>query len=215
MNCDYLYYLTIDQYEEWKEYEDILPLERRKRAFSYTQEDDRKRSLLGSFLLHLYTPPVPLTYGPYGKPTKEGCFFSLSHSGNDVVLLLSSYPCGVDIEARKNADASLIRYTLSEKEKKSLRNNLDFISMWTRKEAFAKCLGKGVFGFDGISKVPSEVGLFCYEGKEYVTRTIPFDGNILSFCKETSRSERLLIKKADIRDLERPFTMEWEILFGE
>lgn len=214
MNRDILYYLTIDQYEKWKEYEELLPLERRKKAFSHTQVDDRKRSFLGSLLLQTYTPTsVPLTYGSYGKPRKEGFPFSLSHSGNYVVLFVSDSWCGVDIETRKTIHPSLIDHVLSEEEKRWCFSDSDFISMWTRKESFAKCLGLGIFGFDGISKVPSEEGFFRFDGNGYVTRTVSLDGNILSLTKESDSFSDLFIKQADIKDLELESEPEWEILF--
>jgi len=83
----------------------------------------------------------------HGKPyfSEDGApCFSLSHAGGLAVAACSDEPCGVDLEAfREKLDTqALSKRFFSKEDQASLNSHGDFLTLWTRKEAIAKCLGK-------------------------------------------------------------------------
>ncbi len=77
-----------------------------------------------------------------GKWILDGYFFSLSHSGNIVVVAVSDSPIGVDIQKiKKIEDASKFKAVIfSEKEKSKYRNVNDeqLMQIWSLKECSFK-----------------------------------------------------------------------------
>lgn len=114
------------------------------------------RQCLPEQLLEEAEPPVPLHYrfGAHGKPEIEELplNFSLSHSGSYVVCAVSERRIGADIQQLKDTDSrKLAQRFFSEREYEELircgeseRQRL-FFEMWTRKEAYGKLTGEGVF----------------------------------------------------------------------
>lgn len=93
-------------------------------------------------------------YNDNGKPYLDYVYFSLSHSGEFVICAISDQEIGVDIQQIKqvNYDKIISRFFTpleyeyynqidSQEEKASY-----FFKLWTRKEAYAKCTGRGLAG---------------------------------------------------------------------
>ncbi len=101
-------------------------------------------------------------YNDAGKPYLENVsdskelnlYFSLSHSGEFVICAISDSEIGADIQQMKhvNYDKIISRFfTPIEYEHYSQINSQEekisyFYKLWTRKEAYAKCTGKGLAG---------------------------------------------------------------------
>jgi 4'-phosphopantetheinyl transferase len=133
----------------------------------------RLRQLLGA-RLHVRPDAVELVYGKRGKPALAGRFadsglrFNLSHC-DDVALYAFSHgrEIGVDIEAvRMVPDADVIAARMFSRGENEVYRTLDprdkplgFFNCWTRKEAFIKALGDGLYypldRFD-VSLAPDE-----------------------------------------------------------
>lgn len=97
----------------------------------------------GSEMLNVRPLPV-VRFGVRGKPEFVGSplHFSLSHSGEIAVALLSASACGVDIERiRPEVAARLRERCLCAEE---LRLGLDFFECWTKKECLGKLDGNGI-----------------------------------------------------------------------
>jgi 4'-phosphopantetheinyl transferase len=106
--------------------------------------------------------PARLAYsaGPFGKPAVSGgeIEFSLTHSGALAVLAVARFPVGVDIEAQRDLERPGVSRFFSAAEQAQLAE-LDaeawrpaLLRCWTRKEAVAKALGRGLhLGFDRFS----------------------------------------------------------------
>ncbi len=74
--------------------------------------------------------------------------FSLSHSGIMWMCMLSHRPCGLDLQVMKDCDYEKLAqrfYTPQECHYVELWGQDGFFDVWVRKEAFAKCTGKGFF----------------------------------------------------------------------
>lgn len=89
----------------------------------------------------------------YGKPYLTGhpkLQFNLSHSGRWCVCAVSTVPVGVDVEQVRPMDLAWTDKFLSAKEREDLRAKEDsdrlwrFYELWTRKESYAKALGRGL-----------------------------------------------------------------------
>ena len=118
------------------------------------RREDRLRSLaVGHVLIGLLKEygetNITLETLPNGKPNLVGSdlFFSLSHSHEGVVAVVSKSPIGIDIEKIKPVDDKLIDYVCNQKEKEYVLQNeaekfYRFFTVWTAKEAyFKKCNG--------------------------------------------------------------------------
>lgn len=90
-------------------------------------------------------------YGEHGKPWIVGhpeIHFNLSHCREAVLCVLSGRPVGVDVESVREFKESLIHYTMNDEETESIRQasrpDVEFIRLWTRKEAVLKLTGEGI-----------------------------------------------------------------------
>ena len=88
--------------------------------------------------------------------SNSGLYFSISHSGGLAAVMISDFPCGVDVE--------MIRPEVSEKlyarcmHPEEIRAGMDFFEAWTKKECLAKLSGKGMPGH------PSTINTLEYTG---------------------------------------------------
>lgn len=158
----------------------LLGEEELKRIQAKKFRVDRIRSLLGRMLLirylnkEIFTVQLPLTllYSNYNKPILAGSSrdFSISHSGNWVVLAVSECGLiGIDIEEHIQMDflsLSQLCYSLDEiRYLKSIPSKEGqkkaFFNVWTMKEAYLKAIGKGLTSeITQISCVDEKDGLY-------------------------------------------------------
>ncbi len=199
MKQEKIYYLNIGDFKTSKEIIlNSISEERKQKAIKYLQEDDRIRSYLGSYLLSRYVKGE-IKYSSLKKPYSDECYFSLSHCQDYVLLYLSDRECGVDIEKRKVVDKKVIDYCLSNDEKSKLKNDGDFIYYWTRKEAFSKCIGQGMFNNLKIKEIPCIGDTFTYNGDEYSTHSFKQDDYVISISKKGEIYKDILFLKAEIK----------------
>jgi 4'-phosphopantetheinyl transferase len=159
----------------------LSPLERiRASRFAFDLDRSRfiiARAKLRQFLgerLQVRPASVELVYGPRGKPAlapqfaRAGLRFNVSHSNNIAVYAFASgREVGIDVEAvRAIKYADSIAARLFSRFENNAYLDLDpedrplgFFNCWTRKEAFIKALGEGLYyplnRFD-VSLAPGE-----------------------------------------------------------
>jgi 4'-phosphopantetheinyl transferase len=93
-----------------------------------------------------------LQTGRWGKPQLVGhdLEFSLSHARGLVLVAVSTEPVGVDIEPHRPGvwDPRATKLVLTPEEMKAVWRAADpdraFLTLWTRKEAYAKVSGEGL-----------------------------------------------------------------------
>ena len=72
----------------------------------------------------------------------------MSHCREAAICVLSKRPVGVDIESIHRYSESLARYTMSDAEMaqigQAVRCDVEFIRLWTLKEAVLKRSGEGI-----------------------------------------------------------------------
>ena len=140
---------------------DRLPAEDAARLASMTSEPVRLAFATGRLLVgwlhrtaHPDAGPFRLCIGPHGKPRFEGDSpwrFSLSHAAGRVALAVArDRDIGIDIEhsARRASFAALAGRAFHENERAwwTARGSqpVDFLRLWTLKEAWLKTGGEGI-----------------------------------------------------------------------
>lgn len=130
------------------EYCEKLFPKRTKRAFGFSKEEDKFRSLGAGFLIHgvLNIKESNLYYNEHKKPYTDGIFFNISHSGDYVIAVSSDNEIGCDIE---KIDSSRIKATeklflSEEKEWADIDPVNRFFALWTLKESVMKQQGSGI-----------------------------------------------------------------------
>lgn len=146
-------------------------------------EEDRLLSLgAGLLLYHVLGVKADedLIFNAYGAPRlREGSpCFSLSHSGEYALLAVSPLPVGADIEKIRPVRKGLFARMAAEGE---AEENMDFFTLFTRKEAMMKAGGRG---FSLSPKGFSVAEPLFYEGAWYSFHTFYREGYILSFAAQ-------------------------------
>ncbi|MFG3282179.1 4'-phosphopantetheinyl transferase family protein [Streptomyces sp. NPDC048111] len=175
-----LWQLTVGDHEEAvAEAHRVLDATERRRWTGFRSPADRNRyaaahlalrRLLGSYLdvdpadVVLGREPCPLCAEPHGRPAVpgSGLHFSLSHSGDQVLLAFGPTPVGVDVERLPDAAvADELAPTLHPLETAELaqlplpgERVAGFGRCWCRKEAYLKGIGTGL----GVSPDVDYVG---------------------------------------------------------
>lgn len=144
----------------------------------------------------------------YHKPlllNKTDFHFNISHSEDAASVMISNVPVGIDIEKLRMIDDGRISgrfYTTKEisyinEAQEDEERRRRFFMIWTRKEAYIKCVGKGLLiplrSFDVLS-----------EEMDAKTQTFQKDGYIVSFhTPEYQNRQYCLIDltERDIRDM--------------
>ena len=88
-------------------------------------------------------------YNDYGAPYIEGGpYFSISHCKTGIAVAVSENPIGIDIEAIRTFKPELMRKTMSPTEQQRITSSatpeVEFIRLWTQKEALLKLQGTGI-----------------------------------------------------------------------
>jgi len=145
---------------------------RKKEILKKSDINDRKRSIAGDLLTKKYLSKIygipkekiEIKKGEHGKPyvLNLPAHFSVSHSGNYVVVAISDRPIGVDLEIVDDFSAILAKKLFNEDElkyiseigssKKKALMQQRFYEIWTAKEAYLKYLGYGIsHGINSLS----------------------------------------------------------------
>ena len=92
-------------------------------------------------------------YEKYGKPyVVNGPYFSISHCKQGIAVAIDDQPIGIDIEAIRHADESLIARTMNEEERVGM-DDRKFTRLWTQKEAIVKAQGTGIQSFEQLQTI--------------------------------------------------------------
>ena len=142
-------------------FEAALPLlseQRRQQALKFRHEQGRKTCAMAYLLLcealrqeYGITELPVFEYGEHGKPFIVGhpdIHFNFSHCREAVICAVSDQPVGVDVESIREYRDSLVRYTMNDQEVQQIeraeRPDVEFIRLWTMKEAVLKLSGRGI-----------------------------------------------------------------------
>ena len=98
----------------------------------------------------------PLMAGP-AECTVGEVYFNISHSDGYVAVAVADVPVGIDVETKTDPGLKIMSRFYSQEEQSAVRAAEDpqkeFRRLWTRKEAYVKCVGTGIHG--EVSEIPS------------------------------------------------------------
>ena len=124
---------------------------------------------------------IDFNYNKYGKPyyegTKQKLNFNFSHSNDYFVFAFSQKPIGVDIQNYQSSldfKKILMRYF---NENQKCKNENEFFTLWSSREAIVKCLGKSFFSVGKIILSPLLEKWHFLKNKEIFYQNFLFQKN--------------------------------------
>lgn len=148
-------------------------------------DSDKMRSLAGYILFYkgikeLYgKTELNIIFNQHGKPLCDFCFFSISHSGEQIVCAFADKPIGIDIQ-KINVIKPREKYKFfNQKENDYVNRSADllserFIEIFTKKEAAVKALGLPLSYAASVDTFSTE---FYFESKKR-------DGYMVTLCQQ-------------------------------
>lgn len=130
---------------------------------------------------------------PDGKPyTSKGLCFSVSHSGNFVVLAVSDKEIGCDIQKCDEKNFQRVAKFVFHKNEIELLNSNDdklttFFEIWTKKEAYLKLIGTGFQR--KATDIDLSQDIYRENDKTYFFANWKIDDYFISACYEESNEE--------------------------
>ena len=135
--------------------------EKRARIKRFHFIEDAKRTLYGELLirylacdrLKIANNGLVIDCNEFGKlflREYPSFHFNISHSGDWVACAISEKEVGIDIEKIKSIDLDIAKRFFSDTEYKMLMSQPEdfkinyFYGIWTLKESYIKCIGKGL-----------------------------------------------------------------------
>ncbi len=170
---------------------------RKTKLNSYKFEQDKKLCLLSTLLLDhalkkygFEEKHMKYSTNAYGKPffINAALYFSISHSGDYAMVVISDKQIGCDIQQIKEVNIKIADRFFSPAEQEYIKNTDDFFKIWTLKESLIKAVGKGLaiplnaFTIEGLgNKEP-----YCeYEGEKYIFKEYnKINGYCISVCEK-------------------------------
>ena len=145
----------------------------------YRVIDVKKEKLISYYFKKKYIGDY--YHNEFGKPLSKNINFNISNSKGVVVLATSKeHDIGIDVEILRPKDEDLVKYATNDEEYSYIKNEVDFLSIWTSKEALVKCIGTGIRSkLKEIPALPLN-GKKEYNGVTYYRKTFRHNDFIIS-----------------------------------
>lgn len=152
-------------------YYSLMSEEKKCRVDRFRFEDDKKRTVVGEMLARqgitewcgVPEESIAFEIAEHGKPYAKDLDieFNISHSADMVICVVDTRPVGVDIEKIRPVDLNTAKRIFIEEETRYVFGFIPdtedynhylndvvlqrFFELWTRKEAYGKLVGTGLF----------------------------------------------------------------------
>lgn len=155
----YYYLMPSDVLLQYDKFINQIPKQIRKKILKISRIEDRLRKISSWILMekallkwNINIRRTDLQIGKFGRPyiiNSSGIDFNLSHSGNLIILAITSFgKVGIDVERIENIDLSEFKNVMSSDQWTSIYNSINplarFYEFWTIKESSIKCDGRGL-----------------------------------------------------------------------
>lgn len=138
-----------------------------------------------------------IVFNQHGKPLfkNSSYHFNTAHSGNFALCVISDVECGCDIEEIKEYKQRVAERFFTEKEKEYLELSNEkedlFYRLWTLKESYLKCIGKGLSvplnSFELISK---DNNIIIKDKEDFQFYEFKHDNYRIAFCLNINEKEK-------------------------
>lgn len=201
-----IYIVKINDIDDLKllQLSSTISKQKRERFIKYYHKIDKIRLVIGEILAktiiieqtNLLNNQIQFDINEYGKPSllnNPSVHFNISHSNEYVCCAFSNNCIGIDVEFINDIEYESIANTYFTKDENNYisnsANKLDtFYQLWTLKESYIKCIGKGLsIPFSSFSIDFNNLQINLKDNKEYLFKTIDFDSNYkLSICSKSN-----------------------------
>ena len=171
--------IPINDYESLAE---RLSEHRIKKAMKYKNEKDKRLSIIAGILIDralikygLSEKNMQYSANEFGKPyfsNAEKLHFSISHSGNYSMIVMSNEEIGCDIQQITEIKSSIADRFFCNDEIRYIKSTADFFRIWALKESFIKAVGKGL---------AMSLNSFCIKGLDSEEPYCEYNGNLYRF----------------------------------
>ena len=175
----------------------------KEKYLQMSNENKRKeqivRDILLDYVIKKENISESIVYNKYGKPdfSNFNKHFNISHSGNFVIIAISNYEIGIDIQKIVEYDDmklnKMIKHIYSDNDYNyyNQNDNITFSEIWSIKEAYLKCIGIGLI--KNIKDIYID-----YENKNIVLK----DNKILNYVSYVSNGYVMAIVCKEIDKIE-------------
>lgn len=215
-----LFYIPIEPQIDKSEFENLcyfVSEEKQACIKRYTSDIDKKLSLYSDLFIRLMlhrkfgisNDEIVISIGKYGKPfvlNFPEFHYNISHTRNAIAVALSCKDVGIDIERILNNQQKIATRCFTADEYKYIYGEQSyqdrrFYEIWTKKEAYIKCVGKGLtMQLNSFNVLDSNSEFKCYSFLR--------DNYMISICGEYLSCENYLI---EIREYE--FIQQLKLFF--
>lgn len=130
---------------------------------------------------------------PYFKNSKY--FFNTAHSGKYVICVISDKEVGIDIEEINDFKEKVAERMFTKREQQYIEICPDkedmFYRLWTLKESYSKCIGKGLnVPFNSIELSGEDNKIVVNEDKTYQFYEQKYENYRIAWCLKAPINER-------------------------
>lgn len=167
----YQYNIRDLSYESYTHYYSLMSEEKKRRVARFRFEDDKKRTVVGEMLARgaiskwcgIPEESIIFEIAEHGKPYAKdlNVEFNISHSADMVVCAVDATPVGIDVEKIHPVDLNTAKRIFNKEEIQCIFECIPcvedynhyindavlqrFFELWTKKEAYGKLVGTGLF----------------------------------------------------------------------
>ena len=201
-----LYYLPINTLINKLTFNKLLSfisIENKEQIKRYHFDIDKKLKLYSDVMVRiivcqmfgLNNSEIVFEKEEHGKPYIKGVnnfHYNISHTRNAIVIAVSEFSVGVDIEKIKKTDLKIANrfFTINEREyinQNDQEKDKLFYEIWTKKEAYIKYIGKGLaMSLNSFDVLDSKISNHIY--------TFEKDDYIISTCSEYQYQKHKIIE---------------------
>ena len=214
----YLYHADSERFQKEHELNKLLeelPKNMHERALRYHFKRDAYNYVLGRLLLKKGLTAIGLdsqfqniSFQKDGKPTIEGAHFSISHSDNLVVCVISIEGIiGIDVEKEKQINLENFKPWFTNIEWADINNAhypiQKFYWYWTRKESIIKALGIKLSYLHKI-ELDARHDFFIENGEKWYLKDLDFaPGFFGSLCAEKEITKSFIVSEVRFIDIKK------------
>ena len=162
--------------ESYTHYYSLMSEEKKRRVDRFRFEDDKKRTVVGEMLARqaisewcgVPEESIVFEIAEHGKPYAKNLNieFNISHSADMAVCVVDADPVGVDIEKIRPVDLNTAKRIFNKDEIRYIFGCVSdvedynhylndevlqrFFELWTKKEAYGKLVGMGLFAESNV-----------------------------------------------------------------